>query len=454
MPLGYGCIRIALRGTAIIVLSLWLGAGYADDRVHARVTGGVQAGERRLALVIGNNAYPATPLRNAVADADAIALALTNVGFSVTRLADVTFPRFERAVLDFASELQPNDIALFYFSGHGVQVDNENYLIPVDFAGVEADVKYKAYPASRIHDNLAKARVRLIILDACRNNPFGSSRRLTRGGLAPMEDLATTGTMIAFATGPGATADDNVPGPNGLFTTHLLAALAEPGLPAHEVFRRVRSRVSAASGGKQVPWVWESLVGDFVFKPGVRTGEATGDIEAAVWDAIKDSASAAVFEQFLRDYPSGRFRLAAQAKLDALGAGAARQDPGRRSRVSITTAGLPPDDLSSQFEQHAAPLRAAGIDITFGVPAAQAVDFYLLVSPVKRNITATDVQGVAMRSCQVSFDVTLKTPERVVLRNVFVDSGVAANDSAACSQAISKSVRNAVTAIVQAIRKG
>jgi caspase domain-containing protein len=442
---------IAWGGPVVLTILLGIRAGYAAP-ADARPAAPAAQADRRLALVIGNNAYAETPLRNAVPDATAIASALKDAGFAVTVLTDVTFPRFERAVLDFSSQLQPTDVALFYFSGHGVEVDKENYLIPVDFAGAEADVKYKAYSASRVYEHLARARVRFIILDACRNNPFGSTRRLRRGGLASMDDMSTTGTMIAFATGPGATADDNAPGKNGLFTTHLLAALTEPGVPAHELFRRVRARVTAASGGKQQPWLSENLNGDFYFRAGAA-GSPSADTESAVWNAIKDSQNPAIFEQFLRDYPAGRLRLAAQAKLDALRGPA--NSPGAEAsslRIINVVSRSDNDDaaLRPAFEQHTAPLRAAGFALSFD-PRPPRFDRRWFALDLKKSVAPTSVNGVQMTSCRVSFDFGEGKSDPFV---TFAESGVAPTETAACSEALSKAVRSAVTAMVQAMRRG
>jgi WD40 repeat protein len=218
--------------------------------------------------VVGNNAYPSAPLRNAVADANEVSKALRDLQFDVTTLSDSNLVTLERAVEAFAARLQPSDVALFYFSGHGVQVDGENYLVPVDFKGIdEVDVKHLAYSASRVHDKLeAHARIRIIVLDACRDNPFRSTRSVQRG----LATMTASGSLIAFATGPGSTASDNPRGKNGLFTEKLLEALKEPGLSTSELFRKVRLLVNNASGGRQTPWLWDGLIGDFVFRAGAR----------------------------------------------------------------------------------------------------------------------------------------------------------------------------------------
>jgi uncharacterized caspase-like protein len=239
----------------------WLSPGVGAHERRLTLAGA--AGERRLAYVVGNDAYAGAPLRNAVADARTMAATLREVGFEVLEATNVDLVALERGVDQFVARLQPGDVALFFYAGHGVQIEGENYLSPVDFrGGDEVDLKYRGYSATRVHEKLAKARVRVIVLDACRDNPF----RTTRSGRGGLAELSARGSLIAFATGPGSTASDNPNAANGLFTSRLAEALKEPGLTATEVFRRVRAEVNEASGGRQFPWVSDGLIGDFVFR--------------------------------------------------------------------------------------------------------------------------------------------------------------------------------------------
>lgn len=232
----------------------------------------VPTNARKMALVVGNSAYPKSPLRNPANDARAIAGMLTELGFQTQSALDVNLRNLERSVNEFVSRVGPGDVAMFYYAGHGIQLEGENYLVPVDFdAKDEADAKYASYSVSRVQERLEKAgaRVVLMVLDACRNNPFQASRSVTGGGgLAAMG--SGKGTLIAFATAPGKTADDNPRGNNGLFTSHLVTALKEPGLSVDQVFNRVRERVYEDSGGKQVPWTVSSVIGDLFLRPGAN----------------------------------------------------------------------------------------------------------------------------------------------------------------------------------------
>lgn len=222
----------------------------------------------RYALVVGNAAYPKWPLKNPLNDARAVAAALDQLGFITQSATDVTLRNLEASINRFVAQIKSGDTALFYYAGHGIQLEGENYLVPVDFdAKDEADAKYVSYSASRLQERLEKAgaRVIVVVLDACRNNPFQSTRS-TSGGLAAMG--SGKGSLIAFATAPGKTADDNPRGSNGLFTSHLVDALREPGLTLDQVFNRVRERVYSDSQGRQVPWTVSSVIGDVYLRPG------------------------------------------------------------------------------------------------------------------------------------------------------------------------------------------
>jgi uncharacterized caspase-like protein len=226
------------------------------------------AAEARFALLIGNGAYQHAPnLQNAVNDATDLEQTLKALGFQVATLTNGDRRAMEESINRFVSSLEPGSVGLFHFSGHGLQVEQENYLIPVDFElKDEPSVKYDAYSASKLHDRMARSgsRLNIVILDACRNNGFSTSRSGS-GGLAAMH--AARGSFVAFATAPGATASDNPGGRNGLFTSYLLEALRKPGLKLDEVFNQVREDVYTASGSKQLAWSSSSVIGDFYFLP-------------------------------------------------------------------------------------------------------------------------------------------------------------------------------------------
>jgi formylglycine-generating enzyme required for sulfatase activity len=277
------------------------------------------ATSRRLALIIGNNDYRnQQPLRNSVNDANAVGDALRGLGFEVDVERNVSMSQFEGAADKFIGSVRPGDIALFYYSGHGMQVGDENYLIPVDFdARTPADAKYKAYAASRMQDNLrdAGASLQILILDACRDNPYRGLRS-GGGGLGAMQ--AAKGSYIAFATAPGRTADDNAGGRNGLFTSALLTALKQPGLTLDGVFNKVRAEVSTTRP-TQVPWSTSSVVNEFYFFGPVTVNTAPrSDAAADTWALIKDSQNADDFEEFAKAYPNSDYAAGARIRAGQL----------------------------------------------------------------------------------------------------------------------------------------
>ncbi len=286
-----------------------LGGSFAEPHGSRRIVPVSEVGQRR-ALVIGNDAYRHMPrLANAVHDARAMKGVLEELGFEVQLIADAGAADFHRAVSAFAGTLGPRDVGLFYYSGHGLQIRGENFLIPVDFeAANEIDARFASYPADQALQSLegSGAELNILILDACRDNPFAHNRSSLQG-LAIMS--AGRGTLIAFATGPGKTASDNPQGGNGLFTSYLIDKLRAPGLSLDQVFNQVALAVDTASGGRQTPWVVKSLMGDVYFRaPGDGSGNGNGDIiERAFWDSVKDSGDAEELRAYLEHYPQGRF---------------------------------------------------------------------------------------------------------------------------------------------------
>jgi WD40 repeat protein len=237
--------------------------------------GSVQAG-RRSALVIGNGAYPEERLANAVNDAEAVARTLEEVGFSVKLVRNGDKRTIEDELEAFSRRLVPGEIGLFYFSGHGVQVEGENYLVPVNAQlNRQTDTQYDAVPLGKVISKLetSSATSRIIVLDACRNNPFyrrwpSTARGGATRGLATPLTSGSAGTFIAFSTAPGKEAADGIGnGPNSPFTTHLLRHLRTPNLEVANLFRRVRNDVMQATSHKQIPWVSEALVGEVYLNP-------------------------------------------------------------------------------------------------------------------------------------------------------------------------------------------
>lgn len=228
---------------------------------------------KRSALVIGNGAYEEERLANAVNDAEAVTRALQEIGFVVTLVRNADKRTIDEAVESFSRRLAPGELGLFYFSGHGVQVEGENYLVPINARlNRQADSQYDAVPLGKVINAVeaSNATTRIIILDACRNNPFyrrwrSSMRSSGNRGLATPVNSGT-GTFIAFSTAPGKEAADGIGvSTNSPFTTYLLRHIKTPNLEVGLLFRQVRDDVVQATQNKQVPWDSNSLGKDLVY---------------------------------------------------------------------------------------------------------------------------------------------------------------------------------------------
>ena len=231
-----------LGGLLLLFLLLTVPA-LANERGVARTEFAPEPNVKRLALVIGNSDYVSSPLRNPVNDAVLMERTLKSLGFSVTALRNAQQREMERAIGEFGRRLRGGGIGLFYYAGHGMQVNGENYLLPVDANPMsESDLRYEAVPVGKLLNQMADAGngMNLVILDACRNNPFARSFRNAAQGLATLN--APSGTFISYATAPGSVASDGS-GKNGLYTGELVRHMKTPGLKLEEVFKRVRADV-------------------------------------------------------------------------------------------------------------------------------------------------------------------------------------------------------------------
>ena len=293
--------------------------------------------ERRVALVIGNEAYEAAgALDNPVSDATKISAALERLGFDVVKGIDLDMSGFRNAVRDFSNKLDGADVALFYYAGHGVQVNGQNFLLPVDATlNTESDLDFATIDVDLILRQMERhPAVKLVFLAACRNNPFeqaltrsmGRSRavRALGQGLAPIE--ASGGVMIGFATDPGAVAFDGI-GENSPFTEALLKHIETPGLEINVMMTRVRSEVYAATSQRQRPWVTTSLLGEVYLKtedvptPSVPEPALSPDrsqFDLTFWESIKDSLHPRDYLAYLDQFPDGVFAWLAKNRIAAL----------------------------------------------------------------------------------------------------------------------------------------
>ena len=283
----------------------------------------VNAKGQRIALVIGNGNYqhPDLPkLANPTNDATDIAKALRGFGFEVIERKNQTLEGMNQAIAEFGSKIGGSEAALFYYAGHGIQVKNQNYLIPVNAKiESEASVPYQGVNLNQVLDEMdnGKSGANIVMLDACRNNPItgkfrsGQSRGLASPGSAPK------GTVIVYATDPGNVASDGT-GRNGLFTAGLLSAFKGKDLTLDGVLTAASAEVEKASGQTQTPYVNgpKTLQKNFHFHLTVEPGD--GEIEKTFWTSIERSSDAADFEAYLQKYPAGNYKALAENRLKKL----------------------------------------------------------------------------------------------------------------------------------------
>lgn len=304
------------------------------------------AQQKRIALVIGNSGYGSDigKLANPKNDATLMASTLRSVGFDVLTKIDGDRRTMARAIQEFGRKLTAagkETVGLFYYAGHGVQANGTNYLIPVGAAiGTEADLEIEAVSAAWVLGQMEYARnaLNVVVLDACRNNPFKRSFRSATRGLARMD--APRGSILAYAAGPGQVAADGA-SLNSPYTEALTRAMRVPGLKLEDVFKRVRVRVELVTQEKQTPWEESSLRGDFYFvAPNVAKSTGTAmstqmDKEALFWNTIKGSRRALDFQAYLDKFPNGTFASLARDRFQMLRA-AASPDEIRRAIIGKT----------------------------------------------------------------------------------------------------------------------
>lgn len=226
----------------------------------------------RTALVIGNSDYKLMPLANPENDAEDISRKLKTLGFEVIFKTNQDQSETKQLIREFSKKLkQKGGVGLFFYAGHGLQIEGKNYLVPVDFNVTAAyEVTDAAIDANLITGAMDEAanQLNIIILDACRDNPYPRKNRSGSRGLARMS--SASGTIIAYSTGPGDVAADGE-GRNSPYTAYLLKYIDTPGLTIEQVFKRVRVDVEDSTGGNQLPWETSSLRGDFYFDPALPT---------------------------------------------------------------------------------------------------------------------------------------------------------------------------------------
>ncbi|MFI4878379.1 MAG: caspase domain-containing protein [Steroidobacterales bacterium] len=322
----------------------------------------------RLALVIGNDSYEhAQALRNARADARAIAAVLQGLGYTVTLKQDVNLQQMKQALRAFKAQVAGGDEVVFYFSGHGVQFGGTNYLIPVDLVPQnEEQVADDSVGLQRVLDDLSeqKARFSLAIIDACRDNPFkGSGRAIGKRGLAPV--TAATGEMVLYSAGAGQEALDRLGSqdndPNGLFTRILIKEIRKPGVPANQVLKNVSYQVvqlAKSVNHDQVPALYDQTIGDYFFVPPGHAApppaapsatastihvQTSDELEQSFWDRIRESTDPQDYADYKKQFPQGAHAGEAALQLRRLKRAAApKTAPVARSADLAGGAAAPP----------------------------------------------------------------------------------------------------------------
>jgi Caspase domain/Putative peptidoglycan binding domain len=323
-------VGIVARGAGVAALALLL-AG-AESATGAPAPGDPFG--KRVALVIGNGAYKEMGnLPNPPNDARAVASALESLNFQVTSVIDGDVHDLQSALRLFGRSAVNADIALFYYAGHGMAFQGENYLLPIGAQiAVEPDLAYEALSLGEVRRQLefTDASLKMVILDACRDNPLGQTlkrnaaelgRSVDAGeGLARVEVAPASGMLIAYATAPGNLALDGDDKANSPFTSALLDNIATPNIDVRVMFGRVRSEVVAATKSYQTPWVEDGMLGEFQFNPApvapAPAPEPPSDLTA--WRDITDSQDPADFEAFLKDHPDSMLTSAARDRLALL----------------------------------------------------------------------------------------------------------------------------------------
>ena len=329
--------------------------------------------DRRVAFVVGNGAYKnVAQLPNPPVDAKAMASVLRNVGFEVVEGTNLTRDKMTERLLEFGKKAQGADVAVFFYAGHGIAIGGTNYLLPVD-ADIKSEMDVKLGAAINIDltldQTMSDAKVKLVFLDACRDNPFAAkikSNSATRSvsvqtGLAEMK--SGEGTLIAFATGPGQTALDGQEGTNSPFTRALIAHITTPGVEIQQAMTEVRAQVNEETNKGQLPWGHTNLIGAVYLNPAampaagataaapsasapaaVASASSGNDVELEFWRSVKESNKPEELNAYLTSYPNGQFKSLALARIASLENG-----PSTTAR-SLTT-GIDPATFNEDANQ-------------------------------------------------------------------------------------------------------
>ena len=374
-----------------------------------------QGTSTRVALVIGNAAYPNAALPNAANDAKAMAAALGSLGFRVVEARDASRDQMDAAITQARQLLQGQaGVGLLYYAGHGLQLDWHNYLVPVDAQLVRVtDVPRQTVNVQRVIDAFRDAGtvMNILVLDACRDNPFGPA--VASQGLAPLD--APPGTYFAYATSPGNVAEDgSAADGNGLYTRFLLKEMVQPGAKIEEVFKRVRLQVRKASQGRQIPWESSSLLDEFVFASGERLAtpalpsfERAYAQEQAAWLRIADSRHVADFYNHVQRYPGGVFAELCEARIEKLERARIVSQPARDQAPDATGAARPPR-VGDEFDVVDKDGRIGSVNQRFTTRVTKVTDEFFEYETLdfsgRPTLNRLTLQYALMQDAQGSYD--------------------------------------------------
>jgi uncharacterized caspase-like protein len=329
--------------------------------------------EKRVAFVVGNGAYKnVAQLPNPPVDAKAMAAVLRNVGFDVVEGTNLTRDTMTAKLLDFGKKAQGADVAVFFYAGHGIAISGTNYLLPID-ADIKSEMDVKLGAAINIDltldQTMSDAKVKLVFLDACRDNPFAAKIKsnATRSvsvqqGLAEMK--SGEGTLIAFATGPGQTALDGQEGTNSPFTRALIDHITKPGIEIQQAMTEVRAQVNEETNKGQLPWGHTNLIGSVFLNPAapapapsaaapaasgttpaaVASASPGTDVELEFWRSVKESNKPEELNAYLSSYPNGQFKSLALSRIAAL-------ENGPSTTTRNISAGVDPATFTDESNQ-------------------------------------------------------------------------------------------------------
>jgi len=326
--------------------------------------------DRRVAFVVGNGAYKnVAQLPNPPVDAKAMAAVLRNVGFEVVEGTNLTRDKMTERLLEFGKKAQGADVAVFFYAGHGIAIGGTNYLLPID-ADIKSEMDVKLGAAINIDltldQTMSDAKVKLVFLDACRDNPFAAkikSNASTRSvsvqtGLAEMK--SGEGTLIAFATGPGQTALDGQEGTNSPFTRALIAHITTPGVEIQQAMTEVRAQVNEETNKGQLPWGHTNLIGSVYLNPAaapapgaaasssapaaVASTAGGSEVEVEFWRSVRESNKPEELNAYLTNYPNGQFKSLALARIASL-------ENGPSTTTRNLTTGIDPATFTEEASQ-------------------------------------------------------------------------------------------------------